>query len=154
MPIVVKIATHDAAISRYSMALLDAIARAELRLHATIRPAENENAENEDGRAGEIAAERTQLRVVLRGRDHLGARRRRDEVAFDEVANVVVDEAELIRRQRLRRLRQRIEHAAAQPHGLEHLPQHEQRQRRQRAPQCDVTAVVTGQRMKAARPGG
>ena len=77
-----------------------------------------------------------------------------DDVAFDEIADVVIDEAELIVRQRAHRVRQRIEHAAAQPHGLEHLPQHEQRERRQRTPQRHVAAVVAGQRVKAARPGG
>ena len=96
MPIVVKIATHDAAISRYSMARSTRLRARNSGSHATIRPAENENAENEDGRGGEIAAECAQLRVVLRGRGDLGARRAGDEVALDEVANVVVDEAELI----------------------------------------------------------
>src|SRR6185436_2294234 len=84
---------------------------------------------------------------------NVGARTARDDVSFDEIANVVVEETELLARQRAQIGRQLPEHRASEPNRLEDLPESKHEQRGQHAPQRDIAAVIARQRMEHTGPG-
>ncbi len=86
--------------------------------------------EHEHGARREVAAQLAQHGVLVSGREDVRAWAARDDVTFDEVADIVVDEPELLLWKRTERLRQRGQHGVAQPNRLERLPQSQQQRPR------------------------